>query len=519
MVVAGRVRKGAYFDSVTLMTVGKELAGMAGVADAAVVMGTRENRAILDASGLLLPEFESTSGTDLLIAVKAETDDAAEAALAALDTHLADARKGTRTTEEALPASIDSALDVVPGANLALISVAGRYAAREARKALDAGLHVMLFSDNVSVEDELELKLLAHERDLLVMGPDCGTAILNGVPLAFANVVNRGDIGIVAASGTGLQEVSSLISDEGCGISQAIGTGGRDVWREVGGITFIDGLTALADDPRTNVIVLVSKPPDEEVLDAIRGVVAGIPKPVVSVFLGAPPDTLPGPDGSDRWMAGTLDEAAFAAVAISNGRGATGVSALLDRLERSAHEAMHREIFKREPGQRYLRGLMSGGTFATEAQIVLQGRDIEIHSNVPIEGARRLADPLRSVGNTIVDLGADEFTVGRPHPMIDYSIRKRRIAEEAQDPEVAVILLDVVLGYGSNPDPAGELCEVVDQATDRVAVVCSVTGTHRDPQDRRAVERALGEAGATVMPTNARAAKTAGLMAPAIGEH
>ena len=274
MAVVGLIKKGAYFDSVTLMTVGKALAAMDGVVDAAVVMGTRENKAILSASGLLTPEFEAARDTDLLIGITAESDEAAQAALDTTDQLLADARSGGDTDDADFhPASLAGALKTIPGANLALISVAGRYAGREAMRALEHGLHVMLFSDNVPIETEVDLKTFAHATDLLVMGPDCGTAIINGVPLAFANVVRRGEIGIVAASGTGLQEVSSIISNEGAGISQAIGTGGRDVKKDVGGITFIDGLRALAADDATKVIVLVSKPPDKAVLARINEVV------------------------------------------------------------------------------------------------------------------------------------------------------------------------------------------------------------------------------------------------------
>ena len=250
MIVAGQIKKGAYFDSVTLMRVGKELAALPGVADAAVVMGTKSNRAILDSSGLLIPKFNAAGDTDLLIAVKASSAQAAETALAAVDGLLSQATRKSVPASEVRPASLEGALNVLPGANLALISVAGRYAGGLARRALESGLHVMLFSDNVALEEEIALKRFAQKRGLLLMGPDCGTAIINGVPLAFANAVSRGNIGLVAAAGTGLQEVSCLISNAGAGISQAIGTGGRDVKQEVGGIMFIEALKALAKDER-----------------------------------------------------------------------------------------------------------------------------------------------------------------------------------------------------------------------------------------------------------------------------
>ncbi|HHI87316.1 MAG TPA: FdrA family protein, partial [Candidatus Cloacimonetes bacterium] len=284
MVVKGKIKRGEYFDSVTLMLVAKQINVIAGITDAAVVMNTEENRSILESSGLLMPEFESAKGSDLLICLKAESNEIAEKAMLQVDDVLDKVRHEISDTEDFLPKSLETAMKTMPDANLALISVAGKYAAREAMKALKKGLHVMIFSDNVPIENEIKLKKYAKENDLLVMGPDCGTAIINGVPLAFANVVNRGNVGIVAASGTGLQEISSIISNNGSGISQAIGTGGRDVKKEVGGIIFLAALDALNRDKSTEIIVLVSKPPAKEVLKKILEKVKNITKPVIAIF-------------------------------------------------------------------------------------------------------------------------------------------------------------------------------------------------------------------------------------------
>ncbi len=502
MIVVGQVKKGAYFDSVTLMRVGKQLAGLSGVADAAVVMGTRSNKAILGSSGLLAPGFKDTGDSDLLIAVKAHTKPAAEGALAAAEGLLGKIfRQVAGTGSEIRPSSLDAALRLVPDGNLALVSVAGRYAGAVARRGLEKGLHVMLFSDNVPLEMEIELKRFAREKGLLVMGPDCGTAIINGVPLAFANVVNRGNIGIVAAAGTGLQEVSCVISNKGAGISQAIGTGGRDVKQEVGGIMFIESLKALAKDDQTDVILLVSKPPHEAILKRIRKTIRGVRKPVVELFLGAKPD---------RGGPATLEEAALQAVALAQGREPDQVVQRLAGRDEEIQQLARNQALRLRRGQKYLRGLFSGGTFCAEAQILFRDKLRDVFSNAPVEGTRKLRDSLVSRKNTVVDLGEDEFTVGRPHPMIDYALRTRRIAQEADDPETAVVLLDVVLGYGSNPDPAKELAGVARQAARKVRVICSITGTDRDPQNRSRVEAALRKAGVIVMPSNAAACKLAG---------
>jgi FdrA protein len=500
MIVVGKIKKGAYFDSITLMGCGKEIAGLKGVAEAAVVMGTKSNKAILNSSGLLVSDFNDARDADLLIAVKAESGKAAEAALAAVDGLLEKTTQQTRSVAESRPASMEGALKTLPDANLALISVAGRYAGDEAMRALERGLHVMLFSDNVPIEKEINLKRFAKKKGLLVMGPDCGTAIINGVPLGFANVVKRGDIGIVAASGTGLQEASCIISNAGAGISQAIGTGGRDVKKEVGGIMFIEGLKALANDENTRVILLISKPPHREVLKRVNALVKTIRKPVIQLFIGA---EMRAGDPS------TLEEAALLAVAASRGENSKRVGERLVSRDAEIREIAKRESAHKKKIQKYVRGLFSGGTFCAEAQILFNDMIANVYSNAPVGAAHQLKDSLKSQKNTVIDLGADEFTVGRPHPMIDYSLRNRRFQQELEDPETAVILLDVVLGYGSNPNPAAELYGIVREGSKRVSVVCSITGTDQDPQNRSEVEKRLKKAGAIVMPSNAAASKLA----------
>lgn len=346
MKIVGSVKQGFYFDSVTLMRVGRELTGLPGVAEASVVMGTEANKSILKMSDLLLPEFKKAGDQDLLVAIRAKDAKSAEAALQKAAELLTNKKKpATAGATVPAPRDMASAVAALAGANLALISVAGRYAAREARKALEQGLHVMLFSDNVSVEDEVSLKKLAHKKGLLVMGPDCGTAILNGVPLAFANVVPRGPIGVVGASGTGMQEVTCIIANEGSGITQAIGTGGRDVKDAVGGISFLDAMAALAECPHTKVILLVAKPPQPGVLKKVYSLIRRIPKPVVALFLGE----------GDR--PATLEEAALLAVAHANGQDPAQALAHLTRRDAVlAAEARQLVANRRKPQGRYLRG-------------------------------------------------------------------------------------------------------------------------------------------------------------------
>lgn len=514
MIAKGIVKHGKYFDSVTLMRVARTVTEMNGVLDVAVVMGTAENKAILQTSEFLLPEFEEAGDTDLLIGIKAENEKPLEQAFQHVDTLLQELFHHTIEADDFRPKSLEGALQVIPDAHIALISVAGKYAADEALKALEQGLHVMIFSDNVPLEREIQLKTYAQQQGLLVMGPDCGTAIINGIPLAFANVVNRGDIGIVAASGTGLQEVSCVISNAGAGISQAIGTGGRDVRQEVDGIMMIEGLKALDNDPATQVIVIVSKPPHEEVLEKIAVTLKEMTKPVVAVCLGADDETL---GNAGAVPARTLEEAGLLAVALSQGRELDTVNAFFDRRTEDLKALAAEEAQKRHESQKYISGLFSGGTLCDEAQLILQEIVGEVYSNTPLDPEYALEDSSKDREHTMLDLGDDEFTVGRPHPMIDFSLRNQRMLEEARDPEVAVILLDVVLGYGAHSHPDEELVPVIqevkriaEQAGRYLDVVCSITGTDKDPQGKQEIERALQAAGAIVLPSNAAACEFAG---------
>jgi len=510
MVLQGFIKKGEYFDSVSLMIVSKEVNALPGIADSAIVMGTAQNKDIVRGANLYIKElFDAGDDTDLLIALKAESEAVVKETLVKID----DMFKALRNKKDEggtsfTPKSLEGAIDALPGANISLISVAGRYAAREAMRALKKGLHVMLFSDNVSIEDELRLKKFAHDKGLIVMGPDCGTAVINGVPLAFANVLTRGDCGIVAASGTGLQEVMTIISNEGAGISQAIGTGGRDVKEAIGGIMFIDALRALAADSATRVIVLVSKPPHESVLRKIAAEIKTIKKPVVGIFIGGDASIL---ESAGAIAGTTREETAIIAAALSRGEDAAASRKKIAE-RRGAIDAQAKELAAKCRG-RYMRGLFSGGTLCDETQLICKDLIGFINSNAPLNPEYRLKDSFKSVGHTIIDLGEDEFTVGRPHPMIDFSLRNKKILEEAADKETAIILLDLVLGYGSNMDPLAEFVPVFKKAKEiapQVHIICSITGTDGDPQNRARVKAELERAGAIMMPSNAAASELAG---------
>jgi len=491
------------------MQLQRSLAALPGILDAGVIMGTDANKDILAQSGLLTPEAQTAMADDLVIVVRAEDDAAAQAALDRVDKLLTQRRR--RVEQEYRPKSIESAAQMMPDAQWVLVSVPGRYAAGVARQALRLGKNVFLYSDNVSLDDEISLKQMAAEKGLLVMGPDCGTAIINGIGLGFANRVCRGPIGVVAAAGTGLQAVTSRIHQLGSGITHGLGTGGRDLSEAVGAVTARQGLDLLSRDPETQVIVLISKPPAPQVADDVLRVARLAGKPVVVDFIGYAP---PARQVGNIHFATSLDESADLAVQL-----AASTSDI-----QSVGQAQGTALTERfAPGQRYLRGLFSGGTLAYEALLILQGYLPGVYSNVPLDKEYRLANSLVSQEHTIVDLGEDEFTVGRLHPMIDNDLRIRRLQQEAKDPEVAVILLDVVLGYSAHPDPASELAPAIaeartkaEQAGRYLEVVATVIGTDEDPQDLDAQVRQLEEAGARVETSNEAAVHYVGHLLQAL---
>lgn len=498
-----------YRDSVSLMQVSAKISARSGVTQASAVMASEANLELLREAGLL--DGDGTyRPSDLLIVMEGE-DEALADALAEAEALLS--RQVTprgRGVVEFPPRSIEMALSRRPAANLVLISTPGEYAAAEAEKALRLGLNVMMFSDNVALDDEVRLKALAASKDLILMGPDCGTAIVDGVPLGFANAVRRGAIGIVAASGTGLQQVTCLVDRRGKGISQAIGTGGRDLRLEVGGGTMLRGLARLAADPETKVIVLVSKPPAQKVADLILEAAAKIDKPVVVNFLGADLRHKPRPG---TYAATTLEEAAAFAVLLADGREPDAASKLATPEGPAEAVAAAATL---APEQQFVRGLYTGGTFCFETLLILSQALGPVYSNTPLQPDHALDDPWTSREHTVIDLGDDNFTRGRPHPMIDPTLRNERIVKEASDPAVAVILLDVVLGYGSHSDPATDLVPSLLAAQKRaaadgrqIAFVASVCGTRDDPQGLVRQETILREAGVLLTDSNAAAARLA----------
>ncbi|MFZ5967568.1 MAG: acyl-CoA synthetase FdrA [Bacillota bacterium] len=510
MHVCVEIRKGSYYDSVTLMLISKEIKKLDGIKEALVGMGTDLNKELAQNLGLADEKILGLNPNDFFITVLTEEPKVMKNVVDKVDKLLNEKKESS--TGEYNPPTFDSAVKYEPDSNLVLISIPGKYAFNEVKKALERDMHVMLFSDNVSIEEERQLKELAKEKGLLMMGPDCGTAIINHIPLAFANVVSRGPIGIIGASGTGTQEVSVLIDKLGSGVSQVIGTGGRDLKNEIGGIMMIEGIKALTQDDETKVIVLISKPPAPEIAEKVLQEVKKSGKPFVVNFIGGDTDKICEYGGVPGY---TLEDTAYKAATLAadgQPQEMLGYSLPEDDVQQLIEGAVN--ILSKE--QKYLRGLYTGGTLCDEAMKMLSKTVGDIYSNIPLKPEYALVNVHQSKEHTCVDLGDDVFTVNRPHPMIDPSYRQERLLKEAEDEEIAVVLMDFVIGYGAHPDPVGEMVDSIkkfsiirDKMGKPVLFIASVCGTTGDPQNLTKQEEKLREAGVLVMPSNAQAVRLA----------
>jgi len=512
MVVRVIIKKDTFRDSITLMKISNQVSGIKGVSNAGVVMATPLNKKLLKDVGFSEKEIEKTDQNDLVVAIEADDQSTLDKAVKEAEELLSSKESSEKTRSN--PRTLDSALEQMKDANLVTISVPGRFAKREAMKALEKGLNVFLFSSNVSLDDELELKRMAMDKNLLMMGPDCGTAIINGVVLGFGNKVRQGYVGLVSASGTGLQEVSTLLNAEGLGVSQAIGTGGNDLSEKVGGMMMIEGIRRLEQDKKTRVIIIISKPPNPKTTQRVLEMATQCKKPVIVNFLGERVDLKKAPNCTS---ATTLEEAVRIASKLIGKKSATPIAA---PNEEEMLQTARSESERFSSIQKYVRGLFSGGTLCYESQYILKPLVGEVYSNAPVNQKYKIQGDGPSKEHTCIDMGSSEFVEGRLHPIIDFTLRKRRIIEEAKNPQTAVILLDVVLGYAAHPNPAGELVPLIIQAKNSaveagrfLSLVASVVGTDKDPQDLQKQLVELRKAGVVIMPSNAQAAKVAALIA------
>ncbi len=490
------IRKGSYQDSVVLMLLTNKISAMEGIHKVSIMMATPANKDLFKASGLETPELMEAQSNDMAVVVDVESEELVGQVLKETEEFLNNQSKSPAGNEESQTVSSwEQALKKMPDANLAVLSIPGMYAAAEADRALDENLNVFIFSDNVSKKDEIYLKQKAHEKGLLVMGPDCGTGIIKGVPIAFTNHVRLGKIGVIGASGTGIQEVTTIIDRLGEGVANAIGTGGRDLSAEVGGITMLDAIDAMEKDSQVEVVVILSKPPAKEVRDVIVKRLWDYEKPVVTLFLGEKPEI----HEENFYHAYTLDEAARIAVSLVRN----------EEIVKDSWKPEIQEGFKKEDNKT-IKGYYSGGTLAAEAVMLIKDT-IGITS-----GGKREGYMLNTQGYTIIDLGDDVYTVGKPHPMIDPTNRIACMKQVLEEEQTGVILFDLVLGYGSHEDMAGALApgimdmmEQVKKQGRKVYFVAAICGTNGDKQNYNLQKKKLEDMGVILCTSNKRAVETA----------
>lgn len=490
------IKKNTYQDSINLMLLTNRINTLDGVKQSSIMMGTDANKDIYRNSGLFTQEVGEAKPSDMVIVVEADQESVVDEVLRESERFLDDLSVKKEQNAVHSVTDWDSALAQLPDANLALFSIPGEYAAPELEEALDRGLHVFSFTDNVSLEDEIRLKKKAHEKGLLFMGPDCGTGIISSIPIAFTNVVKPGNIGIVGASGTGIQEVTTMIERLGGGVVHAIGTGGRDLNEKVGAITVKDAIIALEHHDPTDVIVVISKPPAKEVRDEVVELLQNVSKPVVAVFLGEKPDHYEG----NVYLAHTMEETARIAVDLAMGR----------PVQKNYCQPIDSPVEEILPADKTVKGLYSGGTLAAEAGMLIS-EALGLGGLIKKEGYI-----LQAQGYEVIDLGDDIYTQGKPHPMIDPEVRQKKIREYAKDPDTGVILLDCVLGYGCHPDMAQALAPVIRESIAlaeaegrKLYFVASVCGTRLDPQDYDQSVKTLRDCGVLVEESNARAVRMA----------
>ncbi|MCL7402004.1 MAG: hypothetical protein LZ168_04375 [Thaumarchaeota archaeon] len=521
MVIVRNIVKENYFrDSIQLMQLSEEAKRLPGVIDVALVMGTETNKEILERLGLLTEEGYRATKNDLVIAIKVETEEQLNSSLASIENML------TRTSISAAPTiterifySVDSAVESNPDINLALISIPGEYVRDVAIRLLEKGIHLHIFSDHVPVEHELELKKIASSKGLLVLGPGAGTSIINGKAIAFANSIRRGKIGIVAAAGTGLQEVSVLLDRVGLGISQGLGIGGNDVKESIGGIMAVDCIKALENDEETELIIVVSKPPDPPVVKKIIKVIEESKKKFILCFLGSQVYKVPKKLVKRVYSCRSLHSAVLRAASIVNAEKYKEAEARIS-MKLSEIKKQVKDLSKSlRPEQKYIRALYTGGTLMYESLLIYRELLKDVYSNAPLDPKYKLTDSFKSYKHTVVDLGEEEFTAGRAHPMIDPTIRKLRLIEEARDPEVAVITMDFMLGYGSHPDPVEAMTSSILEANKiaaedgrQIVFMAHVCGTESDPQNALKQEEKLKKIGVVTFPSNALMAFASALL-------
>jgi succinyl-CoA synthetase alpha subunit len=506
------IKRNFFRDSVQMMLLSDQLKRESGVIDAAIVMGTKLNKNALLNNGLLTIDGNKAGETDTIISLTCDNESLLNTAIAKAE-KLLTSKPGKRTSEFS---NIYSALRSFNVANLAIISIPGKYVRDIAVELLNKKLHIFLFSDHVPLEVEIELKRLASNNHLLLMGPEAGTSIINGTVLGFGNHVRRGNIGIIGASGTGIQESSTLLDMYRSGISHAIGVGGRDMLKENGGLMTLQAIEAFENDPETKVVLLVSKPVDSDARNMIVNTIKNEAKKKYALCLiGDKEDIV---DSDQIVFAKSIQSSILKILKLSD---PIAYQNTLEQFRKEMHDTI--SLAKKlssnlSERQKYVRGFFAGGTLCYESIAVLeQIVDQEIYSNLTHDSKLHLDGMQKSKEHTFIDFGDDEFTTARPHPIIDPSLRINRILEEAKDPNVALIIVDIITGYSVanntlqlHAKAIKEAISIARQENRTLPVFAYICGTDVDVPDLEL--NIIKNSGAEIFRSNALMSFAAGLV-------
>jgi len=510
-------KKNFFRDSVQMMQFSQQLKDEQGVIDAAIVMGTDLNKNTLKKMGLLTEDGISATENDTLITINCQDENSLNNAVQKAEQLLtSDITKSKNEFND-----LSSALDAFDNANMASLSIPGQFVKEMATELIRKQLHLFVFSDHVPLEDEILLKNLALENNVLFMGPEAGTSILNGTVFGFGNRIRSGSVGIIGASGTGIQESSTMIDLFGEGISHAIGVGGRDLRNDIGGMMTMKTMEVFEDDPNTKAVLLVSKPVGDDVRNKIINKINNFSKKnYVLCLIG---DNENREDSAKIKFSKSIQISVLKILKYVNDDAYKKIKDVVRKQVDDSIKLAKSLSSDLNNDQRFVRGFFAGGTLCYESKIILEQMIGKVYSNLSSDDEYSIKGNAASKENTLIDFGEEEFTSARPHPIIDPLLRKNRILEDADDPNVGVIIIDIICGINAAKNTMAFHAETIKKAIEnakekgrRLSVFAYICGTEKDVSENEL--KLLTDSGAKLFTSNALMSFAAALVVKNLDE-
>ena len=496
------IKKNFFRDSVQMMQFSQQLKDEQGVIDAAIVMSTVLNKNTLKNMNLLTEDGISATENDTLISINCQDENSLSNAIQKAEQLLTSISAKAKNEFT----SLASALDTFSDANIASLSIPGQFVKEMATELINKQLNLFVFSDHVPLEDEIYLKNLALENNVLFMGPEAGTSILNGTVFGFGNRVRKGSIGIIGASGTGIQESSTMIDLFGEGISHGIGVGGRDLRNDIGGMMTMKAMEIFENDPNTKAVLLVSKPVDNYIRNKIINKINNFSKKnYVLCLIGDNENSV---DTAKIKFSKSIQMSVLKILKLLDDNVYKKTKDVVrnqinDSIKLS--ESLSKDL---NEGQKFIRGFFAGGTLCYESKIILEQMIGKIYSNLSSDDEYSIKGNVSSKENTLIDFGEEEFTSARPHPIIDPLLRRNRILEDANDPNVGVIIIDIICGINAAKNTMAFHAETIKKAIEiareqgrKLSVFTYICGTENDVSKNEL--KLLADSGAKLFTSNA----------------